>query len=134
MTLGVTSKPRPLQPTASPGIESNLGVQFGSAVKLSLYLLHPSNSTVYCKGFLCLESRPYFLGLVMLELFIQGLIYLVVPSAQGSAHVKNRPVVKAFSVLFNPVILIRNTPACGCDNAVQLTRSSEVFFVSQHLV
>lgn len=86
VTLGVTSKPHPLQPTTSPGVESN-SVQFGLAVNLSLCSLRPPNSTMYCKGFLRLESQSCFLGLVMLELFIQGLIYLVVPSARGSAQV-----------------------------------------------
>lgn len=47
---------------------------------------------------------------------------------------KLKAAVKASSVPFHAALLIRNTPACGSENAAQLARSSEVFFVSQHTV
>lgn len=119
-------------PTASPGVESNSGVQFGLAVKLSLYLLHPSNSTVL-QGFLVFGIPVILLGACNAVTFHSG---LNLPFSALSTWIcrckchRSSPVVKAFSVFFNSVVLIRNAQPV----AVKTPCSSEVFFVSQHTV
>lgn len=106
-------------PTASPGVESNSGVHFGLAVKLSLYLLQPSNSTVLL-GFLVFEVPVLLLGACNAVNFHSGLNLRCSAFSTRICTCKcyrNSPVVKAFSVFFNSVVLIRNAPAWGCENA-----------------
>lgn len=137
VTLGVTSKPHPLQPTACPGVESNSG----SAVWISCKALSVLVTSFYqhhvLQGFLTFGIPAILLGACNAVTFHSG---LNLPCSAFSTWVcsckcySKRPVVKAFSVFFSPVVLMRNAPACGCENAMRLTRSSEVVSVSQHTV